>query len=151
MVAYGKKIEGPANSRMQRVLIRVLGHMILGDGSSIGAFKKGWFPDRVPLSNSIGRHIRAEALMSFDGGRTRSSKWDGQLEADYPHEQIQAYVFNGRNKGCLEQETIEIKREIYGIGNLVDDVDSDGNDHDKECVICLSEPRDTTVLPFRDK
>ncbi|THU65428.1 hypothetical protein C4D60_Mb05t03510 [Musa balbisiana] len=39
-------------------------------------------------------------------------------------------------------------QEIYGIGNSVDN-DTDGNDPGKECVICLSEPRDTTVLPCR--
>ncbi|XP_010543395.1 PREDICTED: probable E3 ubiquitin-protein ligase LOG2 [Tarenaya hassleriana] len=43
-------------------------------------------------------------------------------------------------------------QEIYGIGNSVDGGDedaADGNDPGKECVICLSEPRDTTVLPCR--
>lgn len=39
-------------------------------------------------------------------------------------------------------------QEIYGIGNSVD-CSFDGNDPGKECVICLSEPRDTTVLPCR--
>ncbi|PKI51979.1 hypothetical protein CRG98_027631 [Punica granatum] len=39
-------------------------------------------------------------------------------------------------------------QEIYGIGNTVDG-DYDENDSGKECVICLSEPRDTTVLPCR--
>ncbi|KAK4583281.1 hypothetical protein RGQ29_026176 [Quercus rubra] len=39
-------------------------------------------------------------------------------------------------------------QEIYGIGNSVEG-DVDGNDPGKECVICLSEPRDTTVLPCR--
>lgn len=39
-------------------------------------------------------------------------------------------------------------QEIYGIGNSVED-DFDGNDTGKECVICLSEPRDTTALPCR--
>lgn len=39
-------------------------------------------------------------------------------------------------------------QEIYGIGNSVEG-DLDGNDPGKECVICLSEPRDTTVLPCR--
>ncbi|XP_015874397.1 probable E3 ubiquitin-protein ligase LOG2 isoform X1 [Ziziphus jujuba] len=38
-------------------------------------------------------------------------------------------------------------QEIYGIGNAVDDLS--GNDSGKECVVCLSEPRDTTVLPCR--
>ncbi|KAI3705342.1 hypothetical protein L1987_75578 [Smallanthus sonchifolius] len=40
-------------------------------------------------------------------------------------------------------------QEIYGIGNSVDGADFDGNNPGKECVICLSEPRDTTVLPCR--
>lgn len=39
-------------------------------------------------------------------------------------------------------------QEIYGIGNAVEG-EADGNDSSKECVICLSEPRDTTVLPCR--
>ncbi|CAN1805450.1 Probable E3 ubiquitin-protein ligase LOG2 [Linum perenne] len=39
-------------------------------------------------------------------------------------------------------------QEIYGIGNTVDG-EVDANDPGKECVICLSEPRDTTVLPCR--
>lgn len=39
-------------------------------------------------------------------------------------------------------------QEIFGIGNSVDG-DLDGNDRGKECVICLSEPPDTTVLPCR--
>ncbi|CAI8602629.1 unnamed protein product [Vicia faba] len=39
-------------------------------------------------------------------------------------------------------------QEIYGIGTSVES-DLDGNDPGKECVICLSEPRDTTVLPCR--
>ncbi|XP_030493720.2 probable E3 ubiquitin-protein ligase LOG2 [Cannabis sativa] len=39
-------------------------------------------------------------------------------------------------------------QEIYGIGNSVEG-DLDSNDPGKECVICLSEPRDTTVLPCR--
>ncbi|KAL1193908.1 putative E3 ubiquitin-protein ligase LOG2 [Cardamine amara subsp. amara] len=45
-----------------------------------------------------------------------------------------------------------VLQEIYGIGNTVegdDDSADDANDPGKECVICLSEPRDTTVLPCR--
>ncbi|GKE24713.1 hypothetical protein Tco_1436225, partial [Tanacetum coccineum] len=42
-------------------------------------------------------------------------------------------------------------QEIYKISNLVYGADSNGKDPDKECAICLSKPRDTTVLPCRDK
>ncbi|KAL0888737.1 hypothetical protein Bca101_012720 [Brassica carinata] len=37
-------------------------------------------------------------------------------------------------------------QDIYGIG---DTVDEDASDSGKECVVCLSEPRDMTVLPCR--
>lgn len=40
-------------------------------------------------------------------------------------------------------------QDIYGIGNTVDGCDEDASDPGKECVICLSEPRDTAVLPCR--
>lgn len=39
-------------------------------------------------------------------------------------------------------------RELYGIGNSSTD-DFDDNDPGKECVICMTEPKDTTVLPCR--
>lgn len=38
-------------------------------------------------------------------------------------------------------------REIYGISSAATDFDD--NDSGKECVICISEPRDTAVLPCR--
>ncbi|KAK7245139.1 hypothetical protein RIF29_39974 [Crotalaria pallida] len=39
-------------------------------------------------------------------------------------------------------------QEIYGIGNSMES-DVDENDQGKDCVICLSEPRDTIVHPCR--
>ncbi|XP_042514105.1 probable E3 ubiquitin-protein ligase LUL4 [Macadamia integrifolia] len=39
-------------------------------------------------------------------------------------------------------------REIYGIGNSVEAGFGD-NDEGKECVICMTEPKDTAVLPCR--
>ncbi|KAK9125965.1 hypothetical protein Scep_014811 [Stephania cephalantha] len=47
---------------------------------------------------------------------------------------------------CINDTKYKLQ-EIYGIGNSVEG-DSDEN-QGKECVICLSEPRDTTVLPCR--
>jgi E3 ubiquitin-protein ligase MGRN1 len=41
-----------------------------------------------------------------------------------------------------------VLQEIYGIGNTADKNDHD-DDSGKECVVCLSEPRDTAVLPCR--
>ncbi|KAF8079469.1 hypothetical protein N665_1026s0026, partial [Sinapis alba] len=42
-----------------------------------------------------------------------------------------------------------VLQEIYGIGNTVDGSGEDETESGKECVICLTEPRDTTVLPCR--
>lgn len=40
-------------------------------------------------------------------------------------------------------------QEIYGIGNSVNNNNVGTSDAGKDCVICLTEPRDTTVLPCR--
>jgi len=40
-------------------------------------------------------------------------------------------------------------QEIYGIDNSGVGSNPDGTDAGKECVVCMSEPRDTTVLPCR--
>ncbi|KAL0375091.1 UNVERIFIED_CONTAM: putative E3 ubiquitin-protein ligase LOG2 [Sesamum radiatum] len=89
--------------------------------------------------------VMAEALRS------------GKPDSVYPNSQITQAVFE-KDKGEYHVKVVkQILRvngmryelqEIYGIGNTAED-DFDGNDPGKECVICLSEPRDTTVLPCR--
>ncbi|KAI3522989.1 hypothetical protein L1887_01041 [Cichorium endivia] len=46
-------------------------------------------------------------------------------------------------------EGVRYDLEDYGIANTVDGSDYDATDPGKECIICLSEPRDTMVLPCR--
>lgn len=95
--------------------------------------------------------VRAEA--SYD-------KQDGSNESLTPksrNSQITQAVFE-KEKGEFRAKVVkqilwvnEMRyelQEIYGIGNSVES-DLDANDSGKECVICLSEPRDTTVLPCR--
>ncbi|KAI4322253.1 hypothetical protein L6164_021964 [Bauhinia variegata] len=72
--------------------------------------------------------------------------------------QVTLASFERREKGEYEVQVMKqilwVKgqryelQEIYGIGNTGDG-DLDGNDSGRECVICLSEPRDITVLPCR--
>ncbi|GMJ03008.1 ABA insensitive RING protein 3, LOSS OF GDU 2 [Hibiscus trionum] len=95
--------------------------------------------------------IKAEALP------LNQNVSDGNQESGAMNSQITQAVFE-KEKG--EYQTRVVKQilwvngmryelqEIYGIGNSVDN-DVDANDSGKECVICLSEPRDTTVLPCR--
>lgn len=40
-------------------------------------------------------------------------------------------------------------KELYGVENTVDRSEYDDEDFGKECVICMSEPRDTAVMPCR--
>ncbi|KAK1651419.1 hypothetical protein QYE76_069224 [Lolium multiflorum] len=75
-----------------------------------------------------------------------------------PNSQITQAVFEKKESGDYSVRVVSQilwvngtryeLQEIYGIGNSVEG-ESDANDPGKECVICLSEPRDTTVLPCR--
>lgn len=96
--------------------------------------------------------VKAEALPSNQKGST-----DGSPEYGASNSQITQAVFE-KEKGEYQVRVVKQilwvsgmryeLQEIYGIGNSADD-DFDANDPGKECVICLSEPRDTTVLPCR--
>ncbi|KAF7144974.1 hypothetical protein RHSIM_Rhsim04G0147700 [Rhododendron simsii] len=79
------------------------------------------------------------------------------VESGTPNSQITKAVFEkerGEYKVRVVKQIVRVNQiryelqEIYGIGDSADG-DFDGNDPSKECVICLSEPRDTTVLPCR--
>ncbi|KAF7143557.1 hypothetical protein RHSIM_Rhsim05G0182100 [Rhododendron simsii] len=96
--------------------------------------------------------VKAEAIPVSPTGSA-----DGNPEGGASNSQITKAVFE-KEKGEYQVRVVKqilwvngIRyelQEIYGIGNSVDN-DFDGNDPGKECVICLSEPRDTTVLPCR--
>ncbi|XP_052173427.1 probable E3 ubiquitin-protein ligase LOG2 [Diospyros lotus] len=96
--------------------------------------------------------VKAEASPVSENG-----SGDGSAESGTTTSQITKAVFE-KDKGKYHAKVMKQilwvngKRyelqEIYGIGNSVDG-DFDGNDPGKECVICLSEPRDTAVLPCR--
>lgn len=82
---------------------------------------------------------------------------DGSPLPDSTNSQITRAVFDkdkGEYKVKVLKQILWVNgmryelHEIYGIGNSVEG-EFDANDPGKECVICLSEPRDTTVLPCR--
>lgn len=95
--------------------------------------------------------VKAEATTDCQTGP------DGNLVPETMNSQITQAVFE-KDKGEYQVRVLKQilwvngmryeLQEIYGIGNSVEG-DVDGNDPGKECVICLSEPRDTTVLPCR--
>lgn len=82
---------------------------------------------------------------------------DSEAEANPTgNSQITVAVFEKKEEGGFRAQVIKqilwVNRvryelqEIYGIGSTAA---GDETDSGKECVICLSEPRDTTVLPCR--
>ncbi|KAL9250393.1 putative E3 ubiquitin-protein ligase LOG2, partial [Drosera capensis] len=96
--------------------------------------------------------VKAEVIPSDD-----ETESDGTPVSGSTNSQITQAVFD-KEKGEYHVKVVKQilwvsgmryeLQEIYGIGNSVEG-DTDGNDPGKECVICLSEPRDTTVLPCR--
>ncbi|KAG6529589.1 probable E3 ubiquitin-protein ligase LOG2 [Zingiber officinale] len=97
--------------------------------------------------------IKAEACPSNYQGPVGE---DQKLEI--PQSQITQALFKRKGNGDyhilvvkqilrVNQTKYELQ-DIYGIGNSVDNA-VDGNEPGKECVICLSEPRQITVLPCR--
>ncbi|MQL82317.1 hypothetical protein Taro_014793 [Colocasia esculenta] len=97
--------------------------------------------------------VKAEASLSGEHGPVGDTEKMGSLNS-----QITQAVFDKKENGEYQVRVVKQilwvngtryeLQEIYGIGNSVDG-EFDGNDPGKECVICLSEPRDTTVLPCR--
>lgn len=75
-----------------------------------------------------------------------------------PHTQITQAILEKKNDEPFQVRVIRQilwidgvryeLREIYGIGSSVVE-DFDDNDPGKECVICMTEPKDTAVLPCR--
>ncbi|KAL2508900.1 putative E3 ubiquitin-protein ligase [Forsythia ovata] len=75
----------------------------------------------------------------------------------FPHMQITQAVLEKNNEGSFTVKTIRQilwidgvryeLREIYGIGNLSQGYNE--NDSGRNCVICMTEPKDTAILPCR--
>ncbi|KAL7229607.1 hypothetical protein ACSBR2_008168 [Camellia fascicularis] len=88
---------------------------------------------------------------------SQNESTDENLEFGPTNSQITKVVFEnekGEYKVRLVKQILWVNgmsyelQEIYEIGNSVNS-NFNGNDSSKECVVCLSEPRDTTVLPCR--
>ncbi|CAN4121556.1 unnamed protein product [Withania somnifera] len=135
-------------------------------------FKKGLAQKfRQPSGTGIDFSMFEEAELSKDGEAdvyplavkaeasldSQSGSEDGSAASGSTNSQITQAVFE-KDKGEYHVRVLKQilwvngmryeLQEIFGIGTSVEN-DFDGNDPGKECVICLSEPRDTTVLPCR--
>lgn len=93
--------------------------------------------------------LKAEACPLNNDGAEAKSCGNSQITlAVFDKKEKGEYLVRVRSQILWVNSTRYELQEIYGIGNSVD-VESNENDPGKECVICMSEPRDTTVLPCR--
>lgn len=118
-----------------------------GTGIDLSTFQEGGLSKDTNLS-MYPLAIKAEALENGKSENTDSVSTNSQITLavfEKDKEEYQVKVV----KQILWVNGMRYElQEIYGIGNSVED-EVDGNEPGKECVVCLSEPRDTTVLPCR--
>lgn len=92
--------------------------------------------------------VKAEASSDNQSGNSDSGSSNSQItQAVFEKDKGEYHVRVVKQILWVNGMRYELQ-EIFGIGNSVEG-EFDVNDPGKECVICLSEPRDTTVLPCR--
>ncbi|XP_042018162.1 probable E3 ubiquitin-protein ligase LOG2 [Salvia splendens] len=118
-----------------------------GTGIDLSMFEEGELlkdgdVDIYPLA------VKAEALTDGQNGNSDNGSSNSQItQAVFEKDKGEYHVRVVKQILWVKGMRYELQ-EIYGIGNSVEG-EVDANDPGKECVICLSEPRDTTVLPCR--
>ncbi|CAL5198760.1 unnamed protein product [Lathyrus oleraceus] len=125
-----------------------------GTGIDLGFFELDDLSNPSPEEDVFPLVICAETTPLADHETPSSSFVDAS-----PHMQITQAVLEKTNGTgpfqvkvvrqilWIDQVRYEL-RELYGIGNSTAP-DFDRNDPGKECVICMTEPKDTAVLPCR--
>ncbi|KAK7264519.1 hypothetical protein RJT34_32128 [Clitoria ternatea] len=127
-----------------------------GTGIDLGFFELDDLSRPSPGEDVFPLVICAEtSLTTLLGDETTSSSAVGAS----PHMQItQAVLEKNDGNGPFQVKVVKQilwidgvsyeLRELYGIGSSTA-ADFDNNDPGKECVICMTEPKDTAVLPCR--
>ncbi|KAI3473998.1 hypothetical protein Pfo_028786 [Paulownia fortunei] len=118
-----------------------------GTGIELSTFQEG----ELSKDGDLGMYplaVKAEASPDNQSGNADSGSTNSQItQAVFEKDKGEYQVKVVKQILWVNGMRYELQ-EIYGIGNSVED-EFDGNDPGKECVVCLSEPRDTTVLPCR--
>ncbi|KEH32196.1 putative aminoacyltransferase, E1 ubiquitin-activating enzyme [Medicago truncatula] len=125
-----------------------------GTGIDLGFFDLDDLSNPSPEEDIFPLVICAESTPLQDHDTPVSSLADAS-----PHMQItQAVLEKNSDTGSFQVKVVrqilwidQVRyelRELYGIGNSTAP-DFDRNDPGKECVICMTEPKDTAVLPCR--
>ncbi|KAL9379039.1 hypothetical protein Peur_027521 [Populus x canadensis] len=128
-----------------------------GTGIDLGFFELDQLSKPSPEEDIFPLVIFAEAS-SPSLSTSTSQEPDKPLPTMSTHTQITEAVLEKKNEGHFQVKVVKqilwidgIRyelREIYGIANS-DSAGFDGIDSGTECVICMSEPKDTAILPCR--
>lgn len=128
-----------------------------GTGIDLGFFELDQLSKPSPEEDIFPLVIFAEAC-SPSLSTSTSQEPDKPLPTMSTHAQITEAVLEKKNEGHFQVKVVKqilwidgIRyelREIYGIANS-DSAGFDEIDSGTECVICMSEPKDTAVLPCR--
>ncbi|KAK6126182.1 hypothetical protein DH2020_040063 [Rehmannia glutinosa] len=118
-----------------------------GTGIDLSTFEEGELSKEVDM-DIYPLAVKAEASPDTQSGNSDSGSTNSQItQAVFEKDKGEYQVRVVKQILWVNGMRYELQ-EIYGIGNSVEG-EIDANDPGKECVICLSEPRDTTVLPCR--
>ncbi|KAL0548289.1 hypothetical protein IC582_012737 [Cucumis melo] len=136
--------KGPAQKFFQPV----------GTGFDLGFFDLDDLSKPSPAEDTFPLVISAETCSPSQSDDERI----GEPQQDNSHMQITQAVLEKKNGGPFQVKVIRQLlwidgvryelREIFGIGSSSAE-GFDDNDTGKECVICMTEPKDTAVLPCR--
>ncbi|XP_058723803.1 probable E3 ubiquitin-protein ligase LUL4 [Vicia villosa] len=128
-----------------------------GTGIDLGFFELDDLSKPSPGEDVFPLVICAETCLETPSENETPKNSDDSTPNASPHMQITQAVLEKRNdafqikvvKQILWIDGVRYElRELYGIGNS-EAAGFDDNDPGKECVICMTEPKDTAVLPCR--
>ncbi|XP_023539072.1 probable E3 ubiquitin-protein ligase LUL4 [Cucurbita pepo subsp. pepo] len=126
----------------------------MGTGFDLGFFELDDLSKPSPSEDVFPLVISAETCSPSQSNDERI----GEPQPDNSHMQITQAVLEKKNGNPFQVKVIRQLlwidgmryelREIFGIGSSSSE-GFDNNDSGKECVICMTEPKDTAVLPCR--
>lgn len=127
-----------------------------GTGIDLGFFELDDLSKSSPEEDVFPLVICAETRQSL---HSADENLDGLVSNASAHMQITQAVMEKNNNDSFKLKVIRQilwvdgvryeLREIYGIGSSAAEEGFDDSDPGKECVICMSEPKDTAALPCR--
>lgn len=126
-----------------------------GTGIDLGFFELDDLSKPSPGEDVFPLVISAE---TYSSANSTNEQLGEPVPNTNPHMQITQAILEKNGDGPFQVRVIRQilwidgvryeLHEIYGIGNSVAE-GFDDNDPGKECVICMTEPKDTAVLPCR--